>query len=363
MASWLGKGGSPVESSPSKSIGRTTLFCVGSKRNGYRRSSWATVETSRASRPGSALSGSIGISRRSLVYCESRAARSIFSIALQYFQGYDSSMASKIMRDGNGLLFCAKCGGTRSKLGVLWRNENAVLAHLKHCRGQAGLAQERQEIRAKLAAVPIVTPDRALQQPAIPAIHARPPAAASQEPSAIAAIPAGIPAARTQDFPQAEARMSGSVRAAETAIPPRSAYQPAGMMPAASALQGFVTQAEYDRLYDDYNLTLIERDEALQLAETSISHNENHTPHLALAQAQQDSSSWLPWALGIGVVSLIVYGVASASDEQPEPSPRPGPSMRGRGSAKGSAPGVGALLDLGSKGLNFFSKARGAFKI
>jgi len=240
-------------------------------------------------------------------------------------------VSRKVLRDSNGLLFCGLCGATRSRIGELWGKEESVLAHLKHCKGEAGLAQEKQEIREKLAAVPIPVPQD---------------------------LPAGLP----QNLPQGAARSSGSLPAATLGTRYRPApLRAAGSLPAGPLPEGIITQSEYDALNDAYQLKCIEADEYRQLAEAAVAQEENHTPHLALAQVQQGSSDWLPWILGAGVVGLIVYGLASSSGDEPDARP----SMSGRSSSRksSSSSGVGDLFDLGSKGLSFLSKARNAFKI
>ncbi len=259
-------------------------------------------------------------------------------------------MARKILEDSNGHFFCGACGATRSKRGQLWTSVHAVLAHLKHCKGEEGLAQEREEIRTKLASVHIVTPDQDQPQPSIPVLPATLPASRTQESNAIPALPASV---RTQGDTRSCAQLlAGEARNTRIAWRPAARRQPAP--------QGYVTEADYDSLVDKLNLVLIERDEALQLADRAVAQNNNHTPHLALAK--QSSSNVILWVLGGAVVLLIGYHVVSAAQAKPKPLTS-SPAMNGHISTRKAPGGVVDILDMGSKGLTFFSKARNAFKI
>lgn len=265
-------------------------------------------------------------------------------------------MSRKVLKDSNGLLFCGHCGTTRSQKGLHWAKEASVLAHLKHCKGPDAAAQEQGEIRTKLAEVPI-------PRTSIPAVSASPSAAMSGRATAVPAVPASPSAALPQDLPQGAARVCGSLRARSPISPYRPAGLHAGSLPLESAPAGFVSQADYDRLVDEYNLALIERDEYHQLAEKAVRKKENHDPHLALAQAESKGGlpSWVPWVFGGAVILAIIYGVTSSSGG----TQMAGPSMAGAsaGGSKKVNSSVGDVFDLGSKGMTFFSKARNAFKI
>ena len=258
------------------------------------------------------------------------------ALAARYFTRYDFFMGvRKVLIDTQGRYFCGFCGATRKRTGELFaQNYQSALAHLKHCKGEAGIEQERQDIRDKLASGPIPRPE---------------------------GLPAGLPQDLPQDLPHGTARSSSSLPAAGLGSTYRPApLRPAGSLPAETAPAEFVTREEFDQLRDELNLALIERDEYRKLAEEAVAHNENHTPHLALAQAQtQESASPWPWILGAGVFGLIVYGLVSSSSDAPDSRP----SMSGATRKNSRSSGVGDLLDLGSKGLNFFSKARSALKI
>lgn len=233
-------------------------------------------------------------------------------------------MSRKIYIDANGLRYCGLCGTTRSQKGVLWNDarnpDQSSLAHLKHCKGEAGLAQEREEIRAKLAEVPIAKPN-----------HDAPLRAAS----------APDPAAA---LPQVAAPGYSSLRAATLGSPYRPPVLRAGDLPAESAPAGFVTQAQYDKLVDDYNLALIERDSYHELAEAAVAQETNHTPHLEMAQAkeaQEKKTDVVPIIIGVGLVGLVALWIFTPSSEGGDP----GASMDGSQKQNRPARGGGKILD------------------
>lgn len=64
-----------------------------------------------------------------------------------------------VLRDGLGNLYCGKCFSTRSAKGLPWANDQAVRAHLKHCRGKQGLEDRKAALLSRLAgSSPVVPP-------------------------------------------------------------------------------------------------------------------------------------------------------------------------------------------------------------
>ncbi len=170
-------------------------------------------------------------------------------------------------------------------------------------------------------------------------------------------------------------RLSGSQQTAEPAAqaaPSQPMYAPSPYR----ALPGRLSQpAEPSQIvgYDDPSMEIAALKQTVTRLEQAIlvmsEKSGNDIRHLSSArlaqQADEERYSWVPWALGFGVAAVIVYGLVSASGDTSEPS-QPGEAMGGRFTprrAPTNGNGIGEVLDMGSKGLAFFSKARNAFKI
>lgn len=240
-----------------------------------------------------------------------------------------------VLRDAEGRAYCGRCGATRNSRGVLFADlgspEQGVRGHLKTCRGRQGLEDKKAELAARLAAPPLPVPDR--EPVFIPAETAR------LQPAGSRSQPARMPYSPT---------------------PYRSTL--AGHQPADAVHQRLAgLEAQFSVFRDQVTLARHESDRYREIAEDALLLAGNHEPHLALAAAENDSVAPVVYVLGAVVAfGLLGWALGIFGGDTPEES-RPVMGTARPGTA--GAPGIGNLLDVGSKVLGFVKNARGAFKV